>query len=131
MDVSRRPRILVVDDNLPLLENIAESLEGEGFEVAVAASGAAALERLAAAPAPDVALIDLMMPGLSGDALLARVRASPGCERTRLVIISGMVPLRAGNGADAVLEKPFGIDRLLSTLRSQLAAAGGPPGPMA
>jgi CheY-like chemotaxis protein len=121
--VKPRPRVLVVDDNLPLLENIAECLDGEGFEVTVASSGAGALERLAKAPPPDLLLLDLMMPGLSGDALLARVRASPGCERLRVVIISGMVPLKGRSGADAVLEKPFGVEKLIGTVRAQLEVA--------
>jgi CheY-like chemotaxis protein len=123
--VNARPRILVVDDNLPLLENIAECLEGEGFEVTVASSGAAALARLTEALPPDVALVDLMMPGLAGEALLAQVRAAPGCGRIRLVLITGMTPGRGKSGADAVLEKPFGVDRLLETVRAQLAAVDG------
>jgi CheY-like chemotaxis protein len=122
--VIRRPRILVVDDNLPLLDNISECLESEGFEVVLASSGLAALERLAAAPPPEVALVDLRMPGLSGEALLARLRASPGCEQMRVVLISGMAPAGARAAVHAVLEKPFGVDRLLSTVRAQLHAAG-------
>jgi CheY-like chemotaxis protein len=121
------PHILVVDDDAALLENIAECLTGEGFEVSVARDAATALARLAMAPRPAVVIIDQQMPGMTGTELVARIRLQPSLAGIRLVLVSGLPPARgAGDGAgaaDAVLEKPFGVDALIGTLRAQLVAA--------
>jgi CheY-like chemotaxis protein len=125
--VPLRPHVLVVDDDAALLENITECLEGEGFEVSVARDAAAALVRLGQAPAPAVVIVDQQMPGLTGTELLARIRRQPALARVRLVLVSGLLPGRgaADGHADAVLEKPFGVERLVQTVRAQLAAAEG------
>jgi CheY-like chemotaxis protein len=111
-------RILVVDDNAPLRENLAECLEGEGYEVSVAASGPAALARLAEGPLPGVVLLDLMMPGMSGRELAAEIRANPRYNAVRLILTTGYTSARerAGVVVDAVLTKPFGVKELLAAL---------------
>jgi DNA-binding response OmpR family regulator len=68
------PKILAVDDNAQVRELVRDFLESRGYEVALAEDGSAALEAIAASP-PDVLLLDLMMPGVSGLAVLRRVRA--------------------------------------------------------
>lgn len=111
-------RILVVDDNDALRENLVEALELEGFAVVAAASGESALEHLAAEPPPGVVLLDLMMPGMSGRDLLSLIRANPRLEAVRVVITTGLSGPRARVAhADAVLMKPFGVKELLAVLR--------------
>jgi CheY-like chemotaxis protein len=112
-------RILVVDDNDALRENLAEALELEGFEVAVASDGDKALARLDADPAFAVVLLDLMMPGMDGRALLGRIRADPRLASLRVVMTTGYTGprSRAGLSADAFLTKPFGVRELLAALR--------------
>jgi CheY-like chemotaxis protein len=125
--VSGRPHILVVDDDDGLLENISECLEGEGFEVSLARDAAGALARLSALPLPALVIVDQFMPGMTGSELVARIRREPRLDGVRLVLISGLLPGHgwsgAGAAADAVLEKPFGVDALLGAIRAQLAAA--------
>ena len=127
MGVAERPHILVVDDDAALLENIAECLSGEGFEVSVARDAAAALARLDLSPRPAVVIIDQFMPGMTGTELMARIRGLPALAGIRLVLVSGLPPARIAGSApgepDAVLEKPFGIAKLIDTVRAQLAAA--------
>ena len=122
-----RPHILVVDDDAALLENIAECLAGEGFDVSVARDAEAALARLDRSPRPAVVIIDQLMPGMTGTELMARIRLQPALAGVRLVLVSGLPPARgAGDGdggADAVLEKPFGVDKLIGMVRAQLPAA--------
>ena len=77
------PRILVVDDNEALRENIAEALELEGYAVTAVGSGARALETLASEPLPAVVLIDVRMPGMSGTELVGRLRDSDGRPKAR------------------------------------------------
>jgi CheY-like chemotaxis protein len=115
-EMSAAPHILVVDDNDALRENIAEALEMEGYAVVVEASGSAALARLAEEPLPRVVLADLMMPGMDGGELLARIRGDPRLAGVRVVITTGAYGSRLP-GADGVLTKPFGVKDLLATLR--------------
>lgn len=111
-------RVLVVDDNEALRENLAEALELEGYAVAVAPDAEAALARLADEPPPRVVLLDLMMPGMNGADLLLRIREDPRLAGVRVVLTTGSTGARArAASADAVLMKPFGVRELLSTLR--------------
>ena len=125
--MAHRPHILIVDDDVALLENISECLSGEGFDVSVARDATGALARLATLPRPALMIVDQLMPGMSGSELLAHVRGVPAMAGVRLVLISGLPPPAGPNAADAVLEKPFGVERLIGTVRAQLAAAWGRP----
>lgn len=112
-------RILVVDDNDALRENLAEALELEGYDVAVAPNGDDALARLEADPSIAVVLLDLVMPGMDGRQLLGRIRADPRLASLRVVLTTGHTGprARAGVPADAFLTKPFGVRELLGALR--------------
>lgn len=121
-------RILVVDDNDALRENLAEALELEGYKVVVAADGDAALMHLEAEPPPGVVLLDLMLPGMSGRDLLALIRTNPRLHEVRVVITTGLSGARARVAlADAVLMKPFGVSQLISVLKKVGASPAGPP----
>jgi CheY-like chemotaxis protein len=122
--MSDRPvKVLVVDDNTALRENLAECLEGEGYQVAGAPNGTAALERLSAEPVPDVVLMDLAMPGLDGRGLAEAIRASPRLSGLRLVLITGHgeTDLAPRPPVDVVLHKPFGIRELLAAMQRSAA----------
>jgi DNA-binding response OmpR family regulator len=71
---SRRPRVLVVDDERHIVDLVAMGLEGRGMEVRGALDGAAALKDLEEFR-PDVMVLDLMLPGLSGMEVCRRARA--------------------------------------------------------
>jgi CheY-like chemotaxis protein len=111
-------RILVVDDNEALRDNLAEALVLEGYEVAVARDGAGALELLEGKPF-DAVLLDLMMPGMDGREVLAHIRQDPRLRDVRVVMTTGYSGprVRAGVPADAFLLKPFGVRELLAALR--------------
>ena len=112
----------MVDDNVSLRENIAECLQEEGFQVILAGDGARALESLAAEPLPAVAIIDLMMPRMSGAELVARIRSEPRLAGLRVILSTGMSPLRDAVGADAILVKPYGASALIGAVRGLLEA---------
>ncbi len=113
-------RILVVDDNDALRENLAELLESEGYEVAVAEDGGRALARLAGEWLPHVIVLDLLMPGMDGRDLVARIRRDPRLAGVRVILTSGLPSssLRSSDAVDAYLAKPFGVKDLLATLAS-------------
>jgi CheY-like chemotaxis protein len=115
---SEPPRILVVDDNAALRENLAECLEAEGYGVVQAADGEGAIASLAQDPPPSVVLLDLLMPGLTGREIVERIRRDPRLAAVRVVLTTGhpSPSARAGVAADAFLPKPFGVKELLAAL---------------
>ena len=118
MTNSRPGRILVVDDNEALRENLAEALQLEGYDVAVASDGVGALGHLDGDAAFAAILLDLTMPGMDGREVLARIRGDPRLASLPVVLTTGHSGRsRAGVPADAFLTKPFGVRELLAALR--------------
>ena len=111
-------RILVVDDEGSLLMTLAANLELEGFEVVEAEDGARALEILQRERF-DLVLTDIRMPGMSGVELFRRVRRlhpeMPVVLMTAFAL-EGLVEQAIGEGAFAVLPKPFAIEHVVATL---------------
>jgi CheY-like chemotaxis protein len=83
-----RKRVLVVDDSQDAAEGLALSLKLSGYPTCVAYDGATALER-AREFQPEVALLDIGMPGMDGYELGARLRALPGGAGVRLIAVTG------------------------------------------
>lgn len=110
--------ILVVDDEPDLLQAVCGFLEDEGFRVRGVSSGAEALEVLANGPAPDLVLLDVMMPGLSGFDVLAKMEELDAAKRVPVVMMSAVDPgqKRPRAALKAFLRKPFDIDKLLATI---------------
>jgi two-component system response regulator MprA len=119
---SERPRVLVADDDSSLRRMLDRTLDAEGFEVALAADGGAALA-LAERTAPDVIVLDVAMPGVDGLAACRRFRAkglgTPILMLTaRDAVADRVTGLQAG--ADDYLVKPFAIPELVARLRALL-----------
>jgi CheY-like chemotaxis protein len=116
------PRVLIVDDEENQRRTLAIGLRLEGFEVMVAASGTEALSLLANPPTVDVAMIDLMMPGLNGLELARQIRHS--FPHVRVVLssayhLSARQVERADCGAVGFVPKPYKIVELCSFLRTK------------
>ena len=117
MLVRPRPPVLVVDDEAAIRGVVVAALAEEGYAVAAAADGAAALAQVRAAP-PCLILLDLRMPGMSGWEFARRYRARPG-PRAPLVCVTAAVDAAARGaqvGAVAALGKPFDLDELLAVV---------------
>ena len=115
-----RRKILVVDDHAANREVLAKFLRPLGFEVIEAADGSAALAT-ALDEAPDLVLLDLVMPGLDGFEVMRRVRAAKGQRGPKLVAVSANAfadAQRQGRaaGGDAFVAKPVDFDGLLDVL---------------
>lgn len=116
-------RILVVDDNPEFREVLAEHLRGSGFEVAEAGDGEETLSRIPEFH-PEVVLLDIRMPGLSGLEVLRRIKAMP--EEPCVVIVSGnedvAIARRAlAMGAADYVTKPVNFGYVNSVLATHLA----------
>jgi CheY-like chemotaxis protein len=119
--VSETPRVLVVDDDPVIRRLIKVNLELEGFAVAEAVDGQAALDDIAE-QAPDVVVLDVAMPRLDGLATTAALRADPATSDIKIVIVSAraqQADVRRGieAGADAYLTKPFEPEALIRCVR--------------
>ncbi|MDN5932079.1 MAG: response regulator transcription factor [Pseudonocardia sp.] len=131
-----RRRVLVVDDDERVRTVVSWQLEADGYAVAQAADGAAALEQIAS-DRPDLVVLDLSMPGVGGLDVLRRVRGGAGGPTSLPVIVlsgrSGETDRIVGLdlGADDYLVKPFSPGELAARVRSVLRRAGTPSEPAA
>lgn len=115
------PRILVVEDDLPLADGMVRVLQTQGYDVAHVASGEAALETLAAGDF-DALVLDIGLPGLDGFEVLGRLDPARPCA---VLVVSAYdrVEQRVRGldlGADDYLVKPFAVEELEARVRALL-----------
>ena len=118
-------RILVVEDEEPLADSVRYSLEREGYAVSVAPDGRRAIDRFRA-DGPDLVILDLMLPELSGLDVCRMIRL----ESTVPIIMVTAKDSEADKvsgleiGADDYVTKPFSVRELVSRVRAHLRRAG-------
>ena len=116
------PRILVADDEPALLRLLEFVLGRRGLEIHGVSNGDAAVELLETNP-PDLAILDVMMPGLDGYEVLRFIRDNPVLAGIPVVMLTARAQLDdiqqgLSLGADAYLAKPFDPEELLSVVES-------------
>ena len=119
-----RKKILVVDDNKHLLGLLRLNLKGQGFSIATAANGIVAVEK-AIDLAPDLILLDLMLPGLDGFGVCETLRKHPVTASTPIIImtgLSGQFTRFAGfeSGGTDFITKPVTPKALLAKIKELL-----------
>jgi CheY-like chemotaxis protein len=127
-----RPRVLLVDDDARLVHIVGLYLQVQHFDVVTASSGEEAIGLLDL-DLPDLAILDVMMPGIDGIALCRRIRAMPGADHLPIIVftaLSDTADLAAARdaGADQVITKPFnltGLGAAVEALLPDAAVAGG------
>ena len=123
-------RVLIADDNVDLARSLAEVLRARSAEVDVATDGLAA-RALAEGHRPDVALLDLKLPGRSGLDLIGDLQDLPR-PPGRIIAMTGYdsaerIAAAERIGAETVLRKPFSMDALLGSLGLDAVEAESPP----
>jgi CheY-like chemotaxis protein len=115
--------VLIVDDELGLADLLAEILRHDGHDVRMAMHGRQALKLLSERPV-DVVLSDVMMPLMDGGELAAAMRSTPALARIPIVLMTALPEALPTDTRlyDAVLIKPFGTRKLMSTLTKLLGA---------
>lgn len=119
-------RVLFVEDDADIRQNVLELLEAEAFVAVGAATGEEGVAAALARP-PDLVLCDVTLPGIDGYEVFARLAADGRTRGVPFVFLSGLAErsaIRRGMnlGADDYLTKPFGRAELLEAVRSRLAA---------
>jgi two-component system response regulator MprA len=107
--------VLIVDDDPGILDVLEQALSGEGYRVVRASNGCEALARLGGV-APDVILVDLMMPVMDGWQFVRECRSLGVCNDTPVIILSAARSLAETAetlGVQAVVPKPFDLEELL------------------
>jgi DNA-binding response OmpR family regulator len=119
------PKILVIDDEPRILNFVGRGLRGEGFLVDVCAEGAEGL-RHALAERYDLVILDLLMPGLDGTAVLRSILAKK--PQQSVIVLSALATTTSKVtalqlGAEDYLVKPFAFDELLARVHARLRSA--------
>jgi two-component system KDP operon response regulator KdpE len=125
--MTKKPVVLVVDDEQQILRAMRMSLPARGYEVRTAAGGAEALDEIQK-EMPDLIILDLAMPKISGLEVCRCVRKSSSVP----IIVLSAKELESDKvaaldmGADDYVTKPFGLDELLARMRAVLRRAPAP-----
>ncbi len=129
-------KILVVDDNIDSIMILRSILESQGFTVLTAQSGLEALE-IVARELPDLVLLDVMMPQMSGIEVLERIKTTHATSKVPVIMVTAKIQdedVMTGyqHGADYYITKPctakqllYGIGLVLDRLEAEAAAAKG------
>lgn len=117
-------RILAVDDSPTYLQEVTTALTGEGYDVVFARSGEEALRHLEVQPV-DCILLDLLMPGLSGQETCRRIRATPALRDVPLIMLTAVDDRQAmieglAAGADDYIAKASEFQVLKARVRAQI-----------
>lgn len=126
--MEQKPLILIVDDEHELARTVGYNLEQEGFSTRHADTGKAALDAAASAPAPDLILLDLMLPDMAGTEVCRELRRAEQTRSTPILFLTArdneidrVVAFELG--ADDYVAKPFSVRELTLRVRALLRRA--------
>jgi two-component system phosphate regulon response regulator PhoB len=128
----KRPLILVVDDEADIVDTLTYNLQQEGFRTRSARTGAEALKGSRERPLPDLVLLDLMLPDISGTEVCRELRLDDALRRVPVIMLTAkdaeidrVVGFEVG--ADDYVTKPFSVRELLLRVRAVLRRAKDAP----
>jgi CheY-like chemotaxis protein len=127
--------ILIVEDDPTAREDLSTLLRSEGYRIAAAGDGLAAINLLRAGLRPDLILLDMILPGADGWQFFAERQRDPAVAAIPVVIMTG-VGIASDDwahalGAVGLLRKPIGLDDLLATIRRRVQGLTGVAPPKA
>ena len=122
--MEQKKRILIVDDDRDILESLRMLLEAKGYEIETAETGKEALDKFTTASF-DLALLDVKLPDMEGQELLARIRSSPSGSSAVKIMLTGSASRKdmmesLSQGADGYILKPIKPRDLMKLLDEKL-----------
>jgi two-component system alkaline phosphatase synthesis response regulator PhoP/two-component system response regulator VicR len=119
-------KILIIDDDATMVNLLSTILEIDGFETRKALSGKDAFRLLSEEGAPDMVLLDIMMPEMDGFEVLARLRNDPATKKLPIIMLTARTDDKDifegwRRGADEYVTKPFDPRDLVETIRTVLS----------
>jgi two-component system, OmpR family, phosphate regulon response regulator PhoB len=131
MSDASKPYILIVEDEAPLVTLLRYNLEKQGFRVEDAGDGGEALTRITEA-APDLLLLDWMLPTMSGIELCRQLRRRPATRTLPIIMLTARAEDQDAvrgldTGADDYITKPFSTEALIARIRALLRRSGSVP----
>jgi DNA-binding response OmpR family regulator len=124
------PRILIADDNAPNADLLEAHLDGSGYETKIVSNGE---DTLAAARSwkPDLILLDVMMPKLSGFEVCRRLRTDPATRDISVLMVTALdqandIEMAVESGTDDFITKPINKTELLLRVRAMLESRAKP-----
>lgn len=125
----RMPKILVIEDEMTLANNLSEKLKGEGYSVMMSMDGEDGLAKVRQEH-PDLVVLDIMLPGLDGLSLCRIIRRDPGTNHIPIIMVTArgtevdkIVGLESG--ADDYVVKPVALGEFLARVRAVLRRPSG------
>ena len=124
-------KILIIEDEEVLVNNLADKLRAEGFKVVTAMDGETGLEKVRSEN-PDLIVLDIMLPGLDGLSICRMIRHDTSTSHVPIIMLTArgtevdkIVGLESG--ADDYIVKPFGLGEFLARVRAVMRRAPGRP----
>lgn len=116
--------VLLVEDDHTIRDLLQDQLEEDGYDVVPASNGKQALDYLIldASPPPDLIILDLMTPLVTGWQVLEHLRSDPALARVPVIVVTATSANRPAAGV-TVLRKPFRLETLFATMASCLGGA--------
>ena len=122
-------RVLVVEDDPWIRALLTDLLAAEGFEVEQASNGPSAI-RLANEQHPDLVLLDLAMPEMSGTQVLRKLKADHDTDKVPVIVVSAYTRHLGSDDArlaDGIIEKPFDLEDVLARVKRLTHGESPPP----
>jgi len=108
-----KPAVFIIEDNDSLIDIFTQAMKVAGFEIETAANGVEAFDKLANMK-PDVIILDLYLPGISGDKILAYIRNDPRLQDAKIILTTfdSLLADKFRDQCDYVLLKPVSFSQL-------------------
>jgi len=116
-------RVLLVDDDEEIRGTLGAVLQTEGFDVLEARNGLHALQQLLRRPLPDLILLDMTMPVMTGFEFLDLQQEDPRIRDIPVIAVTVHARVAEIRGVQRLVRKPFDLGQLLAAMREVLAAA--------
>ena len=129
-----KKRIVIVEDERDMADLVATRLRREGYKVDVAHDGLEGLDLIRAEPAPDLAVLDIMLPGMPGTEIAAKLRDDPRTASMPIIMLTAKseesdVVVGLKFGADDYVTKPFSMAVLTARIDALLRRTATPSAP--